>query len=115
MNEITINPDGKWKLYTTTIPDGSKILGTITREGIDTGALVWFEKTGRYAQVNAGVVRAIDGRKVAAALGTLGRQPTAMERGRRVNVYLDAASLVSAKRLGGSVSAGIRLALRRAE
>jgi hypothetical protein len=46
---------------------------------------------------------------------TVGR-PAEMEGGKRVNVYLDAASLEAAKRLGdGNVSEGIRLALSRAD
>lgn len=42
-------------------------------------------------------------------------RPREMEGGQRVNVYLDAASLAAAARIGqGNVSEGIRLALRAA-
>lgn len=53
---------GNWRLYTNTIPVASTPLGTVTRDG-DTGALVRIEATGAYAQVNAGVIRTLDGRK----------------------------------------------------
>lgn len=48
-------------------------LGTVTRNGCDAGALVRIEATGMYLQVNAGVVRSLDTRKVVAALGAAGR------------------------------------------
>lgn len=111
---LTVNPDGNWRIYTNTLPAGSTPLGTVTRDKMDTGALVRIEATGTYVQVNAGAVRSLDGRKVAAALGTAGR-PAEMEGGKRVNVYLDAESLEIAANLGnGNVSAGIRAALTRA-
>jgi len=66
----TINASGNWRLYTTTIPVGSTPMGTITRDGYDTGALVRIEKTGLYVQVNAGALRSLDGRRVAAALAS---------------------------------------------
>lgn len=66
---LTVNTDGDWRLYTKTIPVNSTPLGTVTRDGLDTGALVRIDATGHYAQVNAGALRALDGRKVAAALG----------------------------------------------
>ena len=41
-------------------------------------------------------------------------RPSSMQNGKRVNVYLDAASLESASKLGnGNVSEGIRVALQR--
>lgn len=109
---ITVALDGNWRLYTNTIPAGATPLGTVARDGCDTGALVRI-RTGAYAQVNAGVVRSLDGRKVAAVLGTAGR-PAKMSGGKRVNVYLDAASLAIAEQIGnGNVSEGIRKALAR--
>lgn len=110
---LSVDPGGRWQLFTATLPSGAIPLGTVTRGG-DTGALVRFEKTGRYAQVTAGATRALDGRAVAAALGTGGR-PAALDAGQRVNVYLDAESAAIARALGGgNVSAGIRAALKRA-
>jgi len=109
---LTVNTDGNWRLYTNTLPINSTPLGTVTRDEADTGALVRIEATGAYVQVNASVIRALDGRKVAAALGTAGR-PAEMSGGKKVNTYLDAESLAIATRLGeGNISKGIRMALR---
>lgn len=111
---ITVDAAGNWRLYSNTLPAGAVPLGTVTRDGTDTGALVRYEATGLYAQVNAGAVRGLDGRKVAAALGLAGR-PAQMEGGRNVNVYLDPQSIAVAQALGdGSISAGIRKALKSA-
>ena len=65
---LTVQIDGSWRLYTTTIPKGGRALGTVTRDGLDTGALVQIEATGIYVQVNVGAIRSLDQRKVSAAL-----------------------------------------------
>jgi hypothetical protein len=111
---LAVDTNGNWRLYTNTIPAGSTPLGTVTRDGTDTGALVRIEATGVYVQVNAGSIRCrLDGRKVAAALGKAGRPPE-MSGGKKVNTYLDAESIAIATRLGnGNVSAGIRKALKQ--
>lgn len=110
-DRLTVNPGGNWRLYTNTLPDGATPMGTITRGVGDTGALARLQN-GAYVQINAGIVRALDGRKVAAALGTAGR-PAKMPDGRRVNVYLDSESIAIATRLGdGNLSEGIRRAVR---
>lgn len=70
---LAVDLNGNWRLYTNTLPANSTPLGTITRDDTDTGALVRIETTGAYVQVNAGVTRSLDGRKVAAALGVTGR------------------------------------------
>lgn len=115
MSKITVDTAGNWKLYTKTLPVNATAIGTVTRDDCETGALVRLEATGAYVQVNAGVIRTLDGRKVAAALGMAGR-PSEMEGGKRVNVYLDAESLAIAAELGnGNVSDGIRKALKKAE
>lgn len=112
---LTIDTAGAWQLYATTIPASAEVLGTITRGIGDTGALIRYPATGQYAQLNAGSIRSLDGRKVAAALGTAGR-PNEMAGGKRVQVYLDAESLAIADRLGdGNVSAGLRKALQIAK
>ena len=109
---LTVNTDGNWRLYTNTLPMNSTPLGTVTRDESDTGALVRIEATGAYEQVNPSVIRSLDGRKVAAALGTAGR-PSEMSGGKKVNTYLDAESVAIATRLGnGNVSEGIRKALK---
>lgn len=109
---LTVNTNGNWRLYTNTIPANSTPLGTVTRDESDTGALVRIETTSAYVQVNAGAIRSLDGRKVAAALGTAGR-PAEMSGGKKVNTYLDAESIAIATRIGnGNVSEGIRKALK---
>lgn len=111
---ITVDQGGNWRHHAVTLPKGATPLGTVTREAGDTGALVRFDATGSYAQVNANAIRNIDGRKVAAALGTTGR-PAEMAGGKKVNTYLDAESVATASRLGdGNVSEGIRRALKLA-
>lgn len=108
---LTVDASGNWRLYTNTIPANATPIGTVTRDIGDTGALVRIETTGAYVQVNAGAIRGLDGRKVAAALGTAGR-PAEMAGGKRSNIYLDAASREIAERIGnGNISEGIRLAL----
>ena len=108
---LTVDVNGNWRLYTNTLPAGATAMGTVTRDIGDTGALVRIEATGLYAQVNAGALRSLDGRKVAAALGTTGR-PAEMTGGKRRNVYLDDASGAAAEKIGnGNISEGIRLAL----
>lgn len=109
---MKFDPSGNWRIYAPTIPGDAEVLGTITRAPGDTGALIRYTKTGLYAQLNAGVIRTLDGRSVAAAMGHAGR-PTLMHDGRNVNVYLDEASIDAAKALGGgSISAGIRKSFR---
>ena len=111
---LTVNTDGNWRLYANTLPINSTPLGTVTRDESDTGALVRIETTGAYVQVNASEIRHLDGRKVAAAIGTAGR-PSEMYGGKKVNTYLDAESIAIAQRLGnGNVSEGIRKALKQA-
>lgn len=65
---LTVNADGNWRLYATTIPAGADVLGTVT-QGAETGALIRCRGTGLYAQLNAGAVRSLDQRKVSAAMG----------------------------------------------
>jgi len=108
---LAVNLDGKWRLYTNTIPRDAEALGTVTQGEGYTGALVKLP-SGLYVQINAGAMRNLEGRKVAAALGTAGR-PSEMAGGKKVNTYLDAESIAIARRLGnGNVSEGIRKALK---
>lgn len=112
---LTVDVNGNWRLYTNTLPANATPLGTVTRDVGDTGALVRMDKTGVYAQINAGAIRNLDGRKVAAAMGITGR-PEEMDGGKRVNVYLDASSLERARDIGnGNISVGIRIALAMAK
>ena len=112
---LIVDLNGNWRLYTNTIPANATPIGTVTRDIGDTGALVRIDATGAYVQVNAGAVRSLDGRKVAAALGTAGR-PAEMAGGKRSNIYLDAESRATAERIGnGNISDGIRIALAMAK
>lgn len=64
---VTVDLGGNWRLYTNTIPEGSKALGVIDR-GHDKGALILIEATGIYIQGNAGVARSLPQSKVQAAI-----------------------------------------------
>ncbi len=66
---MKINLNGKWRLYSRRIPAHSRAIGTVTRDGCDTGALVLMA-TGLYVQANAGVIRSLPQALVAAALAS---------------------------------------------
>ena len=122
---LTVTLGGNWRIWSNTIPVGSRALGTITRDIGDTGALVQIEATGIYVQVNAGVVRTLPQAKIAAAVETAragahggpgrGQGIKAADGAtglKRVNVSLAEASSAAAKALGdGEVSLGSRRAL----
>jgi hypothetical protein len=109
---ITVDKNGDWRLYVVD-QKGFTPLGTVTHGG-ETGALMRNEQTGIYVQMVDGTSKSLDGRKVAAALG-VESPPVGAPRqidGKRVNVYLDTASLEAAAQFGdGNVSEGIRRAL----
>jgi len=65
---MTVVIGGHWRIYTRTIPQGARMIGVVHRDISDYGALVQFEHSGLYAQVNAGIVRQLDQRKVSAAI-----------------------------------------------
>lgn len=118
-----------WRLYSNTIPAGSRALGTVSRDGTqsETGALI-VTAAGIYSQCNAGTLRSLPQSKVVAALaaaragtsGGAGRgQGARAEDGatnmRRVNITIDAAHDDIARQLGGGDrSLGIRRALAHA-
>jgi hypothetical protein len=62
----TVTLGGPWRLYTTTCPPGSQMLGTIQR-GMEIGALAK-SPIGVYTQINAGAMRPLDQDKVRRAL-----------------------------------------------
>lgn len=62
----TVIIDGPWRLYATIQPKGWVMIGTVQRD-MDIGALA-LSPAGLYGQINAGAVRALDQRKVKAAL-----------------------------------------------
>ena len=121
---LTVDLGGKWRLYTNTLPANSRALGTVTREGYDTGALVLIEATGLYVQVNAGCLRSLPQSKVEAAVyaaragshGGPGRgQGIKAADGatglKRRNISIDDASADTLRRFGdGDLSLGIRRA-----
>jgi len=123
---IDVDLDGKWRLYTNTLPDNSRALGTITRGGYDTGALVLIEATGLYVQVNAGAIRSLPQSKVAAAIadaraGTHGGPGRGQGRKAadgatgllRVNITIDGSSAKTLRAYGdGDLSLGIRRAAK---
>lgn len=81
----------------------------IVSAGADKGPLVRNTRTGVYAMSIGGAIRSLDQRKVRAAIDPAAKK---LEGGKRVNVYLDQASLSKAAELGaGNVSEGIRRAL----
>jgi len=108
-SRIAIEQPGKPMLYQATDLPGWETVGTVTRGEGDIGALVRNLATGNYAQANAGSIRTLDQRKVRAAIDPAAKK---LDGGKRVNVYLDEASLTRAAELGGgNVSEGIRRAL----
>lgn len=66
-----VDSNGNWKLYTRAAPGVCEMLGTITRDGGEMGALVRTE-AGIYSMLNDRVFRALDQQKVKAALGLVG-------------------------------------------
>ncbi len=120
---LTVDLGGKWRLYTNTMPANSRALGTVTREGYDTGALVLIEETGLYVQANAGAIRSLPQAKVAAALAEVRTGQGGPGRGqglkaadgatglKRTNITIDAASADILRAFGdGDLSLGIRRA-----
>ena len=121
---LTVDLSGKWRLYSPVIPAHSRAIGTITRDGYDTGALVLIEAAGLYVQANAGVIRSLPQSKVLAALADVRTGQGGPGRGqglkaadgatalKRVNITIDAECDAIAHRAGQDRSLGIREALR---
>ena len=120
---LTVALGGAWRIYSNTIPAGSRALGTITRDIGDTGALVQIDATGIYVQVNSGAVRTLPQSKVVAALAEVrtGRGGPGRGQGikafdgatglKRRNISIDDASADILRQFGGGdLSLGIRRA-----
>jgi hypothetical protein len=106
---ITVSATGKWRLYwTSPLPDGAEAIGTVTRDGYDTGALILMP-TGVYVQGNAGALRSLPQREIRAALDLPAR-------GGNVSAYLPAdvyhGLTTSAASAGLSINAALVLAVR---
>lgn len=71
---IIITVGGPWRLYQHQPPHGMQMLGTVQR-GMEIGALARTQ-AGLLVQVNAGAVRALDQRKVEAAMASVDKQST---------------------------------------
>lgn len=100
------------KTYLPTEMPCWKVIGTVSR-GDDIGALGQNSITGIYAQLNAGVIRSLDQRKIKAALGISNNAgaPATVD-GRRRSLYIDDAAWEIAVSIGsGNASDGIRRAL----
>lgn len=120
---ITVDLGGNWRLYATHLPATGRALGTV-KIGVETGALVYIERTGVYVRHNAGCSIALPQRKVqevidAARAGSQGGPgrgqglkaadgATGLE---RKNITIDPASAEVLRKLGdGDLSLGIRRA-----
>ena len=71
---IIVTLGGPWRLYQHQPPPGMQMLGTVQR-GMEVGALARTQ-AGLLVQVNAGAVRALDQRKVEAAMASVDKQST---------------------------------------
>lgn len=122
---LTVDLGGKWRIYTNTLPAGSRALGTVTRDGYDTGALVLIEATGLYVQANADAIRSLPQAKISAALAEVRTGKGGPGRGQglkaadgatglqRTNITIDPASAEILRAYGdGDLSLGIRRAAR---
>lgn len=65
---LTVDLNGKWQLYANILPQSAVALGTVTTQRGEIGALIYIERTGIYARLNAGTVVALPQAKVQAAI-----------------------------------------------
>lgn len=122
---LAVDLGGNWRLYTNTLPVHSRAIGTVTRDGYDTGALVLIETTGLYVQINAGAIKHLPQHEIKAVIDAVrtGRGGPGRGQGRRANdgaiylrrrsVSLDDETVASLRKLGGGdLSLGIRRAAK---
>jgi hypothetical protein len=69
MTTLKVSLNAPWRLYwgPYPLPPHSECIGTITRNGFDTGALIRFPSTGVYVQGN-GVLRSLPQRETRSAI-----------------------------------------------
>jgi hypothetical protein len=114
MGQMIVNSSGDWRQYTSlpnTYPAKYEAIGVVT-DGNETGALIRGRSRNRpYLLAIGDMTRPVDGRTVAAALGTAGR-PKKGDGGKECRVVLYAQHIETAERLGdGNLSEGVRKAL----
>lgn len=121
---LTVNLGGKWRLYANILPPSAVALGTVTTQHGETGALIYIERTGIYAKLNAGAVVSLPQAKVQAAVDTArsgahggpgrGQGVKAADGAtglKRTNITIDTASADTLRAFGeGDLSLGIRRA-----
>jgi hypothetical protein len=119
---VTVDLGGNWRLYTNSAPAGCAMLGTVTRDEVETGALAITE-AGIYTMVNARIFCALDQDKIKASLAEARATHGGPGRGqgvravdgatglKRRNISIDDASADRLRALGdGDLSLGIRRA-----
>lgn len=120
---ITVKLGAPWRHLANVAPAYGSVLGTVTRNGIDTGALILVDETGLYSQLNAGAMRSLPQAEVQAAIAAAepgtrggarpnsGPKPADGKRGDRFNVTVDEGSAEVLRSYGdGQLSLGIRRA-----
>lgn len=65
---LTVDLNGKWRIYANILPQSAVALGTVTTQRGETGALIYIERTGIYARLNSGAIVALPQAKVQAAV-----------------------------------------------
>lgn len=121
--KIKVNLGAPWRHFTTTAPAYGVVLGSVTRDETDSGALVLVHESQLYCQLNAGALRALPQGAVRAAIAAArdgkrggpgrgqGRKAADGKAGRRVNVSIDEDSVQILRSYGdGELSLGIRRA-----
>ena len=112
---IQVIEPGEPRRYQPNDLPGWQIVAEV-RRGTEQGALVYNPSTDGYRMARAGALSSLDQRDVRAALGigpAAPGRPSEMEGGGRRNIYLDAASIESARAAGdGNLSEGVRTALQ---
>lgn len=123
--KMLIDLQGNYKTYTKILPVGATVIGTVSTDGQDPGALVQFADTGKYAQVNQNHVRDIDQTLAAIAHCEAMTRPAYVKNNRPIGrpalnladpmrprvINLNQTTVDILKAIGnGNLSAGVRIA-----
>lgn len=116
--KIFVDITADWRQHTSlpdTYPAKYEAIGVVT-DGQDTGALIRGRSRNRpYLLAIGDMTRPVDGRTVAAALGTAGR-PKKGDGGKECRVVLYPRHIATAEKLGGgNLSEGVRKALENCD